>query len=122
MKFYYPDHINPTVTIDLPGELLPVIREFKRWQNIGISEDGSIKVFDRGVEEIFFLISLGPLTESKMQELEDFLRTTVKFRLNPFEIETQDGIFKVRFWDEVFKKEERVYQKYWVKFRLRKEI
>lgn len=122
MKFYYPGHENPTVTIDLPGELFPVEREYKRWQDVGVAEDGSVKVYDKGVEEVFYIISLGPLTDVEMENLESFIRDTVKFRLNPFEIEGYDGLIRVRYWEDIFKKEERVYKKFWVKFKVRQEI
>lgn len=105
-------HVTGTVTttVTLPGALLPFDQSTNRDQTMGVTANGSVKVYDNAVNE-YFVSAKFRLTSAQRTSLRDFIRTTVKFAYATFNLTPDAGVdigggdataVAVRYWDKTW--------------------
>lgn len=122
--------VKGSITITFRLTILPLSNEYQRFQNVGISGDGTVRIYDRETEEQFVRILFKDI-HSNLSAIRSFIRTTVKMRRETF-IFTPDanvnvgngdgGAIIVRYWNSNFIENQVNYQKYNYEMILRKEV
>jgi len=88
------------------GSSYPFNNTYEHHQNIGVSEGGSVKVYDRDITEQFIGISFDNYssTDKSSFDIENFILNTAVFSKNTFTFEDDFGnSYTVRYWIDNFK-------------------
>ena len=119
-------------TITFTGFIFPFVHTYSHHQNRDIAEDGTARVYDRGVTERFIGINLNEKNHTNATtNLRTFIITTVTFSLTTFTFTPDAGMnvgngdggaVTVRFWGGSLVEHQWAYQKYDYDILLRVEI
>ena len=117
-----------TVTFSYIG--YPTAYTSKPHQNMGISEDGTVRVYDRGVTEKYITLKIKDY-HANLTNIRSFIETTANFAQNTFTFTPDSGhnagngdggAQTVRYVDSNFIETQPVYQIYSYTIRLRVEV
>lgn len=98
-----------TVTVTLPPNILTMDSPtITHWQNTAVTEDGTARVYNRGVNEWFIPCRL-KITNTQRSNLRNFVKNTVTFANTTFTFTPDTDIdygagagtgFSVRWWQD----------------------
>ncbi len=117
-----------TVTFD--GALWPLDYESMPHQNTGISEDGTVRVYDRNVTEKFIHLEIKDYHDN-INNIRSFIETIIKFKKETFtftpdsEVDVGNGdggAITVRYWNSNFIEKQIAYHRYTYIMTLRREV
>ena len=109
-----------STTVTINGAIYPFELEFKHHQNVGVAEDGTVRVYDRGLTEKFIGIKFRD-KDTNLSAIRSFITSTVKFAKETFTFtpdpDMDAGAGKgtavtVRYWTDQFKERLFNYNKY----------
>lgn len=117
-------------TVTLKGAIYPFTLNFSHHQNVGIAEDGSVRVYDRNVTEKFIGIKFKD-TDAKLTSIRNFINDTVKYAKETFTFTPDPGVdagagagnaVTVRYWSDKFRENMRHWHLFYYDMILRVEL
>lgn len=117
-------------TVTFEGALYPLGYESARHQTAGISEDGTVRVYDGGVLEEYITLEIKD-GHDNLTNIRNFINNTVKMRMEAFTFTPDPGMnvgngdggaVTVRYWASSFAEKQESYHKYRYTMTLRREI
>ena len=121
--------VSGVTTVTLNGAIYPFTYTLDRHQSVGISGDGTARVYDRGPTEQYIGIQLRD-DHSNLTNIRSFIETTLVFRKNTFTFTPDSGVdvgngdggaVTVRYWGGTFMESQNFYHGYYYDIILRVE-